>query len=77
MHDTSKLKDVATTVAADMKKAGDKLPPELRQRFIAVRSELFQRGIYDPVLVRFDTITVPRASTAEVAEQLAMAAASL
>ena len=77
MHETSKLKEDAAAVAAAMKKAGETLPPELRQRFIAVRAELFQRGIYDPVLVRFDTITAPRASTTEIAQQLALAAAAL
>ncbi|MCU1244750.1 MAG: hypothetical protein JWN02_660 [Acidobacteria bacterium] len=53
------------------------LPEGLRERFIAVRSALFQRGLFDPVLVRFDSATVPPASTAEVAEQLAAVAASL
>jgi hypothetical protein len=53
------------------------LPEELRARFIDVRAALFDRGIYDPVLVRFDTATVPQAPTSEVAEQLAAVAASL
>lgn len=53
------------------------LPEELRRRFIAVRAELFQRGIFDPVLVRFDTATVPQASTKQIAEQLAAVAESL
>ena len=56
-----------------MKKAGDPLPAELRARFIKVRTALFQRGIYDPVLVRFDSATAPRASVAEVADALAAA----
>jgi hypothetical protein len=46
------------------------LPEALRTRFIRVRTELFRRGLYDPVLVRFDTATVSQASTAEVAERL-------
>jgi hypothetical protein len=49
---------------------------ELRSRFIIVRAALFTRGIYDPVLVRFDTATAPQASTADVAEQLAKVVAS-
>jgi hypothetical protein len=60
-----------------MKAAGDSLSPELRQKFIAARADLYQRGIYDPVLVRFDSYTAPKASVAEVAEQLATVAASL
>jgi len=64
-------------IAEEMKAAGDSLSPELRQKFIAARAELYQRGIYDPVLVRFDSYTAPKASVAEVAEQLATVAESL
>lgn len=53
------------------------LPEPLRGRFIDIRAALFQRGIYDPVLVRFDTATVKQASIEEVAEQLAKVADSL
>lgn len=53
------------------------IPEDLRKRFIDVRATLFQRGVYDPVLVRFDTATAPQATTAEVAEQLSTIAASL
>lgn len=53
------------------------LPEELRNRFIDVRAALFQRGIYDPVLVRFDTATATQASTAEIAAQLTTVAQSL
>lgn len=53
------------------------LPEDLRLRFIDVRAALFQRGIFDPVLVRFDTATAPQASTAEVAQQLSAVAGSL
>jgi len=53
------------------------LPEELRQRFIDVRAALFARGIYDPVLVRFDSATVAQAPTSEIAEQLATVAAAL
>ena len=48
-----------------------------REGFIDVRAALFQRGIYDPVLVRFDTATVTQASTQQIAEQLAVVAESL
>lgn len=53
------------------------LPEELRRRFIEVRAELFRRGIFDPVLVRFDTATVPQAPTQQVAEEMRRIAASL
>ena len=53
------------------------LPEDLRTRFLDVRAALFQRGIYDPVLVRFDTASVTQASTQEVAEQLGTIAESL
>ena len=53
------------------------LSPLLRARFVELRSELFQRGIFDPVLVRFDTITAPKASLDEIADQLDAIAAGL
>ena len=53
------------------------LSSELRKRFIAVRSALIQRGIFDPVLARFDTVTVSRASVQEIADQLDAIAANL
>ncbi len=73
----SDLKQMATAVAEELKTAGDAPAADLRERFIEVRAVLFQRGIYDPVLVRFDSATAPRASTQEIAEQLAKVAASL
>jgi hypothetical protein len=67
----AEIKEQALKVAAEMKAASSKpLPPDVRRRFIDVRTALFQRGIYDPVLVRFDSATAPKASTAEVADQL-------
>jgi len=71
------LKQLATSVAEELKTAGDAPAADLRARFIEVRAALFQRGIYDPVLVRFDSASVPRASTQEIAEQLTMVAAAL
>jgi len=50
---------------------------DVRKRFIAVRTELFQRGIFDPILARFDTATVPRTSAPEIAAQLRAIADSL
>jgi hypothetical protein len=61
-------------LAAEMRGA---ITPEVRRRFIEARAELFQRGIYDPVLVRFDSATVPRATNDEIANQLEAVADAL
>jgi hypothetical protein len=53
------------------------LPEDLRKRFVDVRAALFQRGVFDPLLVRFDTATVPQASTLAIADALAAAAQSI
>jgi hypothetical protein len=76
---TEELRTIGAGVAADLRalKEPNRVPEELRRRFIAVRAELFQRGIFDPVLVRFDSATVPRASTQQIADQLAAVVASL
>jgi hypothetical protein len=71
----AELKELAAAVAEEMR-AGE-LSAALRQRFIDVRAALFQRGIYDPVLVRFDSATAPRATAQEIAEQLATVATNL
>lgn len=71
------LKKMAAEVADELKSAGTPVGGALRARFIEVRSALFQRGIYDPVLVRFDSATAPRAGVEEVAEQLEQVASSL
>ncbi len=87
------VKRAAAAVAADLKKAAQAapeappatgggsrqrgLPEELRRRFMDVRTALVQRGVYDPVLVRFDTATVPQATTLAVAEELEKVAESL
>ncbi len=67
---------VVARLAEEMHRASD-LSADVRRRFIAVRAELFQRGVFDPILARFDTVTVTRASTQEVANQLAAIAASV
>jgi hypothetical protein len=66
---------VAARLAEEMRGAST-LSADLRRRFIAVRAELFQRGVFDPILARFDTVTVTRASTQEVANELAAIAKS-
>jgi len=71
------LKTMAASVADELRSAGTPVEGALRGRFIEVRSALFQRGIYDPVLVRFDSATAPRATTEEVAEQLGRVAEGL
>ena len=69
------LRTIAAAVADEMKTGT--MTPQLRERFINVRAALFQRGIYDPVLVRFDSFTAPKASIEEIAAQLASVAESL
>jgi hypothetical protein len=53
------------------------LPEDLRARFVALRAALFQRGVFDPMLVRFDTASAAQASNGEIAEELRKLAASL
>jgi hypothetical protein len=69
------LKEMAAAVAEEMKSGA--MSPQLRERFIEVRAALFQRGIYDPVLVRFDSFTVAQAPPQEVGEQLTTVAGAL
>lgn len=71
----AELRQEASAVAEAM--AAQEMTPDLRQRFITVRAALFQRGIYDPVLVRFDSATAPRATAQEIAAQLANVATNL
>lgn len=71
------LRAMAAQLSEEMKNAGDALPPDVRERFINVRAALFQRGIYDPVLVRFDSATAPKATMSELGEQLGTVAGSL
>jgi len=61
----------AAAIAKALRISGETITPELRAKFIELRAEMFQRGIYDPVLVRFDSATAPKATVAEIAEQLA------
>ncbi|HEV7921538.1 MAG TPA: hypothetical protein VGR02_12190 [Thermoanaerobaculia bacterium] len=70
------LKELAAALAAELRSAAP-IPPDVRRRFIDLRAALFLRGIYDPVLVRFDSATAPAAAPAELAEQLESVAASL
>ncbi len=63
-------------IAEEMQRS-ESISPELRTRFISARTALFKRGIYDPVLVRFDSYTAPKASAQEVGEQLAAVAAGI
>lgn len=70
------IKAAAADVAAAMETA-ETIPADVRARFIAVRAALFQRGVFDPVLVRFDSATAPRATNGEMAEELRKIAESL
>lgn len=71
------LKAAATSLAERLKSATGPLTPAMRKSFIEVRAALFQRGVFDPILVRFDSATVAKASVAEVAEELGRVAMSL
>jgi hypothetical protein len=88
----SELKELAAKVAVDLatlpnadqppgQTGGGSLhrgiPGELRDQFIIVRAALFTRGIFDPVLARFDTASAPQATTREVAEELARVASAI
>lgn len=77
MKSIPEMKELAAQVANELAATSGPVPEDLRARFITLRAALFTRGIFDPVLVRFDTASAPRASTAEVAEQLKTIAASL
>ena len=69
------LKAAAGVVAREM--AENTLTPELRARFIAVRAALFQMGVFDPVLARFDSATVAPVDTRQAALELAKVVGSL
>ncbi len=49
------------------------LPEDLRRKIVDIRAALFQRGIFDPMLVRFDTASAPQASTLTIADALVAA----
>lgn len=70
------LKAEAANVAQQL--AGeDTIVPAVRKRFIALRAELIRRGIFDPVLSRFDSATVAQATRSQIAERLKTIAANL
>ena len=71
------LKQRVAEVAAELAGQSGTWPPELRQRFIAVREALIVRGIFDPVLQRFDSYSAPKADASEVTAQLAAIAEAL
>lgn len=50
---------------------------EVRVRFIEVRSWMYRMGLVDPLLIRFDSYTVPQATSREVAERLSEIAESI
>ena len=72
------IKAAAAELAMALQAAdGEPISAPVRKRFIALRAALFQRGIFDPVLVRFDTASASRASNSEIAAELAKLAESL
>ena len=73
---TEELKAEAAALARALREAPS-VPADLRKRFIALRASLFGLGVFDPVLARFDSATVARASSEEIAAQLDVLATSL
>ena len=71
----AEIKASAAALARQMK--SDEMTHAVRARFINVRAALFQRGVYDPILVRFDSATVARASLAEIGDELEKVASNL
>lgn len=51
--------------------------PDARARVIALRTCLFERGLYDPILGRLDSATVAQPSVSEIAQQLTKIAEAL
>ncbi|MBW3670618.1 MAG: hypothetical protein KY432_02970 [Acidobacteria bacterium] len=47
------------------------ISPELRLRFIEVRTSMHRMGLVDPVLNHFDSYTVAQPTSRQVAERLA------
>ena len=73
---TEELKAEAAAIARALREA-PAMPAEVRKRFLALRATLFAQGVFNPMLSRFDTITVPRAGNEEIAAQLDALATSL
>jgi hypothetical protein len=64
------LKAALAEIATELKRISGPVSEDLRLRFIEVRSQLFTRGYFDPILARFDSATVAKATNAEIAEEL-------
>jgi hypothetical protein len=62
-----RLRDEAAALAAQFD----------RERFIAFRTVLVQRGIHDPLLMRFDSHTVAPVGTETIVEHLRAVAETL
>jgi len=73
---TEELKAEAAAVARSLREAPS-VSADVRKRFIGLRAALFGRGVFNPVLARFDSATVTRASSEEIAAQLDALATSL
>lgn len=68
-----KYKDVTTAPDANQIRLKNvMMNADVRQRFIRVRAELFRRGIFDPILARFDSYTVAPADAQAVGQELAI-----
>ena len=70
------LRHEATELSKALQSASS-LTGDMRKRVIALRTCLFERGFYDPVLGRLDSATVAQASVSEIAHQLTKIAEAL
>lgn len=75
----SSAKDIAAKLSeADAEMGGGNhqgsvhrgLAEDVRREIIDLRNRMFELGIFDPVLVRFDTATVAQATNGEIAQRL-------
>jgi hypothetical protein len=70
-------RSAAATAAAGGGSIQRGLSPDIQSTFIDVRGALYARGIFDPVLARFDSATSAPASNGQIADQLETIARSL
>jgi hypothetical protein len=74
----AELRPIAGALLTDLQALGDKpLTRPLRKRLIEFRAALFQLGMFDPVLARLDSATVPQVTVNDVTDELALIAGTL
>lgn len=77
MMTLEQLRTEASELARTMEASASGWTPEIRRNFVRLREEMLIRGIYDPVLIRYDSISAPRSDLPTLARQLAVVAGSL